>query len=95
MQLRRPTVSWRPILPLCPLQLSVLHAASEKVIGMHFMNPVPVMRLVEIIKGYQTDEATLATIEDLTRTIEKVPLVAADYPGFVANRILLPRSTRP
>ena len=62
----------------------------EKVIGMHFMNPVPVMRLVEIIKGYQTDEATLATIEDLTRTIEKVPLVAADYPGFVANRILLP-----
>ena len=62
----------------------------EKVIGMHFMNPVPVMRLVEIIKGYQTDEATLATIESLTRTIEKVPLVAADYPGFVANRILLP-----
>ena len=62
----------------------------EKVIGMHFMNPVPVMRLVEIIKGYQTNEATLATIEDLTRTIEKVPLVAADYPGFVANRILLP-----
>ena len=62
----------------------------EKVIGMHFMNPVPVMRLVEIIKGYQTDEVTLATIEDLTRTIEKVPLVAADYPGFVANRILLP-----
>ena len=62
----------------------------EKVIGMHFMNPVPVMRLVEIIKGYQTDEATLITIEDLTRTIEKVPLVAADYPGFVANRILLP-----
>ena len=62
----------------------------EKVIGMDFMNPVPVMRLVEIIKGYQTDEATLATIEDLTRTIKKVPLVAADYPGFVANRILLP-----
>jgi len=62
----------------------------EKVIGMHFMNPVPVMRLVEIIKGYQTDEATLTTIEDLTRAIEKVPLVAADYPGFVANRILLP-----
>ena len=62
----------------------------EKVIGMHFMNPVPVMRLVEIIKGYQTDEVTLTTIEDLTRTIEKVPLVAADFPGFVANRILLP-----
>ena len=62
----------------------------EKVIGMHFMNPVPVMRLVEIIKGHQTDEATLTAIEDLTRTIQKVPLVAADYPGFVANRILLP-----
>ena len=62
----------------------------EKVIGMHFMNPVPVMRLVEIIKGYQTDDATLMAIEALTRTIEKVPLVAADYPGFVANRILLP-----
>lgn len=62
----------------------------EKVIGMHFMNPVPVMRLVEIIKGYQTDDATLMAIETLTRTIEKVPLVAADYPGFVANRILLP-----
>ena len=62
----------------------------EKVIGMHFMNPVPVMRLVEIIKGYQTDEATLSAIEELTKAIEKVPLVAADYPGFVANRILLP-----
>lgn len=62
----------------------------EKVIGMHFMNPVPVMRLVEIIKGYKTDDATLMAIETLTRTIEKVPLVAADYPGFVANRILLP-----
>ena len=62
----------------------------EKVIGMHFMNPVPVMRLVEIIKGYQTDDATLMAIETLTRTIEKVPMVAADYPGIVANRILLP-----
>lgn len=62
----------------------------EKVIGMHFMNPVPMMRLVEIIKGHQTSESTLAAITALTQQIEKVPLVAEDYPGFVANRILLP-----
>ena len=62
----------------------------EKVIGMHFMNPVPVMRLVEIIQGHQTSQNTLETIKTLTEQIEKVPLVAADYPGFVANRILLP-----
>lgn len=62
----------------------------DKVIGMHFMNPVPVMRLVEIIKAHQTSEATVAAITVLTTQIEKVPLVAADYPGFVANRILLP-----
>lgn len=62
----------------------------EKVIGMHFMNPVPVMRLVEIIKGHQTSKKTVETITNLTEQIEKVPLVAADYPGFVANRILLP-----
>ena len=62
----------------------------EKVIGMHFMNPVPVMRLVEIIKGHQTSKSTVETITNLTEQIEKVPLVAADYPGFVANRILLP-----
>jgi 3-hydroxybutyryl-CoA dehydrogenase len=62
----------------------------ENVIGMHFMNPVPVMRLVEIIKGHRTSTSTLSSIEALTKKIEKVPLVAADYPGFVANRILLP-----
>ena len=62
----------------------------EKVIGMHFMNPVPVMRLVEIIKGHSTSSSTVSSIEALTKKIEKVPLVAADYPGFVANRILLP-----
>ena len=54
------------------------------------MNPVPVMRLVEIIKGHQTSKNTVETITSLTEQIEKVPLVAADYPGFVANRILLP-----
>ncbi|MGB2475831.1 MAG: 3-hydroxyacyl-CoA dehydrogenase family protein [Flavobacteriaceae bacterium] len=62
----------------------------EKVIGMHFMNPVPVMRLVEIITGEKTDQATLATIVRLTEKLEKEPLVAADFPGFVANRILMP-----
>lgn len=65
-------------------------ARPDKVIGMHFMNPVPVMPLVEIIKGKQTSQATLSTIESLTQLIEKTPLVAADAPGFVANRILLP-----
>lgn len=62
----------------------------EKVIGMHFMNPVPVMRLVEIITGKKTDQATLATIVRLTEKLEKEPLVATDFPGFVANRILMP-----
>lgn len=70
--------------------IAALTNRPDKVIGMHFMNPVPVMRLVEIIKAHQTSEATLAAITVLTTQIEKVPLVAADYPGFVANRILLP-----
>lgn len=63
---------------------------SDKVIGMHFMNPVPLMPLVEIIKGHHTSEKTLALIIELTHAIEKTPLIVADYPGFVANRILLP-----
>ena len=62
----------------------------EKVIGMHFMNPVPVMRLIEVIKGYNTDEQTLNQIVDLSKQLDKIPLLAEDYPGFVANRILLP-----
>lgn len=62
----------------------------EKVIGMHFMNPVPVMKLVEIINGYGTDSAVTEAISELTRNIEKVPCVVNDYPGFVANRILMP-----
>lgn len=60
------------------------------VIGMHFMNPVPVMKLVEIIRGLQTDDSTYAAIEDLTKKIGKVPVCAGDSPGFVSNRILLP-----
>lgn len=62
----------------------------EKVIGMHFMNPVPVMKLVEVIRGYATSDATTETIMALSRTLEKVPVEVNDYPGFVANRILMP-----
>ena len=62
----------------------------NKVIGMHFMNPVPVMKLVEIINGKLTDEVTTHTIVELTKTIEKIPCVVKDAPGFIANRILMP-----
>ena len=62
----------------------------EKVIGMHFMNPVPVMRLIEVIQGFKTEERTLNQILDLSKHLDKIPLLAQDYPGFVANRILLP-----
>ncbi|NBP06037.1 MAG: 3-hydroxybutyryl-CoA dehydrogenase [Bacteroidetes bacterium] len=62
----------------------------EKVIGMHFMNPVPVMKLVEIIGGYKTDKETLETITTLTKAIGKVPAVTQDYPGFISNRVLIP-----
>lgn len=61
-----------------------------KVIGMHFMNPVPVMRLVEIINGYGTDHATTQLISDLSENLGKVPCVVNDYPGFISNRILMP-----
>jgi 3-hydroxybutyryl-CoA dehydrogenase len=62
----------------------------EKVIGMHFMNPVPVMKLVEIINGYGTAPEVTEAIVATTKTLEKVPCVVNDYPGFVANRILMP-----
>ena len=62
----------------------------EKVIGMHFMNPVPVMKLVEIINGYATDAEVTRTIVTLSEKLEKVPCVVNDYPGFIANRILMP-----
>jgi len=62
----------------------------DKVIGMHFMNPVPIMKLVEIIKGYSTSEQVTKTIMDLSVTLGKVPVEVNDYPGFVANRILMP-----
>ena len=62
----------------------------EKVIGMHFMNPVPVMKLVEVIRGYSTTDEVTNTIMELSKAIKKVPVEVNDYPGFVANRILLP-----
>ncbi|MEP0367303.1 MAG: 3-hydroxybutyryl-CoA dehydrogenase [Cyclobacteriaceae bacterium] len=62
----------------------------EKVIGMHFMNPVPVMKLVEVIKGYATSAETTDTVMQLSKSLNKVPVEVNDYPGFVANRILMP-----
>jgi len=62
----------------------------EKVIGMHFMNPVPVMKLVEIIRGIATSDEVYQVIEDMTKTLKKVPVEVNDFPGFVANRVLMP-----
>jgi 3-hydroxybutyryl-CoA dehydrogenase len=62
----------------------------NKVIGMHFMNPVPVMKLVEVIRGYATDNDTCRQVMELSRQLGKVPVEVNDYPGFVANRILMP-----
>lgn len=63
---------------------------ANKVIGMHFMNPVPLMKLVEIIRGLATSQETYETIKNLTEKIEKIPVEVQDYPGFISNRILLP-----
>jgi len=68
---------------------SATHRA-DKVIGMHFMNPVPIMKLVEIIRGYSTSAEVTKSIMDLSVTLGKVPVEVNDYPGFVANRILMP-----
>ena len=62
----------------------------EKVIGMHFMNPVPIMPLVELIEGFATSNETTSSINNLAKELSKTPIVAQDYPGFVANRILMP-----
>ena len=75
------------------LPVTVLAAATKrphKVIGMHFMNPVPMMKLVELIRGLATDDETFQLIENLTEKLGKTPVAVADYPGFVANRILMP-----
>lgn len=71
-------------------QIAAVTKRAENVIGMHFMNPVPIMKLVEIIKGYSTSEATFKTVEELSKKLNKVPVEVNDYPGFVANRILMP-----
>ncbi len=62
----------------------------DKVIGMHFMNPVPVMKLVEVIRGYATSDETTEAVMSLSKKLEKIPVEVNDYPGFVANRILMP-----
>lgn len=63
---------------------------SSQVIGMHFMNPVPVMKLVEIIKGYDTSPAVASQIQQISKDLQKIPVIVNDYPGFVSNRILMP-----
>ena len=70
--------------------LGAITSRPERVIGMHFMNPVPVMKLVEIIRGIATSDETYATVRDLALDLGKTPVEARDFPGFVANRILLP-----
>ncbi len=71
-------------------ELAAVTRRPEKVIGMHFMNPVPIMKLVEVIRGYATSPETLAAIMEIARQLDKVPVEVSDYPGFVSNRILLP-----
>lgn len=75
------------------ISITAIAAATQRpdrVIGMHFMNPVPLMQLVEIIRGLATSQETLGTIMELARRLGKTPVEAADYPGFIANRILMP-----
>lgn len=71
-------------------EIAAVTKRPEKVIGMHFMNPVPVMKLVEIIRGLATDDEVYKTVENMTKSLNKVPVEVKDFPGFVANRILLP-----
>ena len=71
-------------------QIAAVTKRPEKVIGMHFMNPVPIMKLVEIIRGYNTTDEVMHTIVELSKKIRKIPVEVNDYPGFVANRILMP-----
>ena len=71
-------------------KIAAVTSRPQKVIGMHFMNPVPVMKLVEVIRGYSTADDVSATVMQLSQTLGKVPVEVNDYPGFVANRILMP-----
>lgn len=75
------------------LSITALGASTkrpDKVIGMHFMNPVPLMQLVEIVRGMATSDETVATVLELTKKLGKTPVEAQDYPGFISNRILCP-----
>jgi 3-hydroxybutyryl-CoA dehydrogenase len=71
-------------------QIAAATSSKDKIIGMHFMNPVPLMKLVEVIRGMATSDETCHTIENLCLRLEKTPVEVNDYPGFVANRILMP-----
>lgn len=71
-------------------KIAAVTSRPQKVIGMHFMNPVPVMKLVEIINGYATNSSVTETIVELSKSLGKIPCVVNDYPGFIANRILMP-----
>src|SRR5215510_5075511 len=75
------------------ISITILGAATkrpDKVLGMHFMNPVPLMTLVELIRGQATSADSMAVATDLCTKLGKTPVEAADYPGFIANRILMP-----
>lgn len=71
-------------------RLAALTGRADKFMGMHFMNPVPLMKLVELIKGMATSDETYAVVKDLAEKMGKIPVEANDYPGFIANRILIP-----
>ena len=71
-------------------EIAAVTTRPDMVIGMHFMNPVPIMKLVEIIKGYNTSDQTYDTVADISKKLGKIPVKVNDYPGFVANRILMP-----
>ncbi len=71
-------------------KLSRMTERPERVIGMHFMNPVPVMKLVEVVKGFLTSDETVSVVMNLAEKLDKVPVLVNDYPGFVSNRVLMP-----
>lgn len=71
-------------------EIAAVTKRPDKVIGMHFMNPVPIMKLVEVIRGLSTSDETYGSVKELSEKLEKVPVEVNDYPGFISNRILLP-----
>jgi 3-hydroxybutyryl-CoA dehydrogenase len=71
-------------------QIAAVTKRSEKVIGMHFMNPVPIMKLVEVIRGYNTSDDTSEQVMEISKKLSKIPVEVNDFPGFVANKVLMP-----